>query len=231
MHLTIFKLLIHCRLQCDISKRFNLKKKHYYSHSHLLNISMFLSFENRKKVEDCINILKVTPTEQRLLAFDDCLNFLTSTQMTPTHKKSVMTTDTTEEKKLFIEFHLIGQNLLNMNKFIDAKEYLEKALLIQETKFSGVATDKDVAIIFKQIGQCLIKMNELTDGKEYLEKALTNQQTISRDVATEKDVASTSYEIGRGLIEMNKLTDANDHLQKALFIQHKISSDIALIKR
>ena len=74
-------------LQCDISKEFDLKNEHFYSHPHLLNISLYSSFKNKEQVEMSINAFKADPKVQSLLDFDACLKMLTN------NSKSLKITD------------------------------------------------------------------------------------------------------------------------------------------
>ena len=91
-------------LQCDISKKFDLKKRHYYSYPKLLNISIYSSFRNDKQVERCINTFKVNHTEQRLLNFDDCLKMLTTKQTTLSQNQLTLAIKATTEKDLYENF-------------------------------------------------------------------------------------------------------------------------------
>ena len=73
--------------------------------------------------------------------------------------------------------HVTGRCLLDMNKFMEAKEYLEKALQIKKQISRDVDKDESVAITMHKIGSCLLGMNKLMGAKEYLEKALLIQKT------------------------------------------------------
>ena len=208
-------------LQCDISKRFDLKKGHFYSHPDLLNISIYSSFKSTKNVDNCISTFEVNPKEQRLLDFDSCMKML---KINPQHKQSETPTGSEREKRLCGKFYLIGLELLEMNKLIDAREYFEKALKIKQRLSSNIAVDRSVADTLHEIGRCLFYMNKLTDAIEYLEKALKIKQKISNNVEAERGMAHTMQEIGRCLMNMNKLSDAKEYLEKALKIKQQISS-------
>ena len=214
-------------LQCHISKRFNLKKGHFYSHPDLLNITIYSSFQRDIKLEDCINTFEVNPKEQRLLQFDHCLNMLQKKLKEASFKEVEITTGTNKNKNLCRKFFMIGQDLLEMHKLADAKEYLEKALKIYQQISTDMATDKDVGITLREIGRCLMKMYKFVDAKRYLEKALNIQQQISYNVAINKDVALTLRDIGQCFIEMYKLIDSKMCLDKALKIYQQISTDVA----
>ena len=81
--------------------------------------------------------------------------------------------------------HTIGRYLNQMNKPSDAREYLERAVIIEQKISSNVSTDRSVALSFLEIGRCLIRNNNLSDGKNYLEKALKIQRRISGNVMVE----------------------------------------------
>ena len=217
-------------LQCDISKQFDLKKGPFYSHPKLLNVSIYSTFQNDKQVKYYMNAYKADATEQRLLNFDDCLKMLTTKQTMLIQKQLSLATSTTTEKNLYDNFHILAQKLVMMNKFIDAKEYLERALKIKQRISSDVATDREVAVTLHCIGRCLIGMNKLAHAKDHLQKSLNITQRISSDIATDGNVAVTLHELGRCLIGMNILADAKDHLERALNIKQQISSDIATDK-
>ena len=214
-------------LQCDISKQFDLKKGPFYSHPKLLNVSIYSTFQNDKQVENCMKACKVNATEQRLLNFDDCLKMLTTKQTMLIQKQLPLATNTTIEQDLYDNFHILAENLLMINKFIDAKECLERALKIKQRILRDVATDVKVAVTLDKISQCLIEMNKLADAKDHLERALNIKQRISCDIATDREVAVTLHELGRCLINMNELADAKDHLERSLNIKQQISCDIA----
>ena len=61
-------------LQCDISKQFDLKKGHFYSHPDLLNISIYTIFRTKVHTEKYVESFVANPmTQQRLLEFDIAL--------------------------------------------------------------------------------------------------------------------------------------------------------------
>ena len=80
--------------------------------------------------------------------------------------------------------HEIGECLMEMNKLSDAKEYLEKALEINQRTSNDLTTDERVATVLHDMVRCLMEINKYCDAKEYLEKALEINQQTSNDVAT-----------------------------------------------
>ena len=219
-------LQIAYTLQCDISKRLDLKKGHFYSHPDLLNISIYLSFQKNKHAKQYFNAFKINQKEQRLLDFDTCLKMLTTKQTTDSNKQTELSNKPTTEYVFYQKLYSMGKILYEMKKFIDAKEYLERALKIKQQMSKDVGTDKEVAYTYHEIGRCLIQMNRLTDARTCLEKALKIKKQISCDVAGDREVATTLAEIGRCLNRMNKLTDAKDYCQRALTILRRASNNI-----
>ena len=162
-------LQIAYSLQCDISKRLDLKKGHFYSHPDLLNISIYLSFQKNKHLEHYFNAFKIYQNEQRLLDFDTCLKMLTAKQQNPINKQNCQINP--QQNMFLIKTLLNGKNFVGNEKIIDAKEYLERALKIKQQMPKDVNTDKEVAYTYHEIGRCLIQMNRLTDARTCLEKA------------------------------------------------------------
>ena len=214
-------------LQCDISKRFDLKKQHYYSQPLLLNISIYSSFEKRVELEHYIYMFDYNCSQQRLLEFDNCLEMLKIKPKQLTHVQLETAAKTERKKNISDKIFSIGQDLLQTNKLTDAKEYLEKALQLKKQSSSNVATDSNVAETLHEIGWCLIQMNKLTDAKEYLETALQIHRRVSSDVATDKLVATTLHSLGQCFLYMKKLSNAKECLEKTLQIHQQISTDIA----
>ena len=83
-----------------------------------------------------------------------------------------MATASANEKAISSQLFVIGQNLLRMNKFTDAKEYLERALKIDQQITNNLVIDPDEVVILHEIGQCLIGMHRPADAKKFLERAL-----------------------------------------------------------
>ena len=224
---TISYFQIAYALQCDISKRFDLKKGHYYSHPEMLNISIYSSFQAIKKVENHIKYVEINHKEERLLDFDRCLMFLRKNQTILPNKQLPMTTTTEIKNDLCHKFLLLGQNLETNHKHLDAKETFENALKIQQQISNDLATDRSVATTFHESGRCLMEMNKLSKAKEYLEKALEIKQRASNDQTTDKSVATTLSVIGQCLMKINKLSNAKEYLEKALEIKQQTSNDLA----
>ena len=80
---------------------------------------------------------------------------------------------------------------------VDAHDYLEKAVKINQRISSDVDSDMGLTFCLLDIGQCLIKMNELTDAKDHTQYALKIKQKISSDVNTDRNVVFCLQNSGR----------------------------------
>ena len=214
-------------LQCDTSKRFGLKKGYYYSHPDLLNISIYSIFNSDEELEKCIESFEANSKEQRLLEFDEVLKMLTSNPPISNSRQTANTnTNSDEQKVLSSKFFLIGRELLKINKFIDAKEYLEKSLKIKQQLSSDLAADKDMAMILHEIGRCSMKLHKHTEANNYFGKALQIKKKIASDFTNDSEMADILYEIGGCLIDMLNLTDAKACLEEALEINQQPPKNI-----
>ena len=212
-------------LQCDISDRFNFKKLHYYTHPAMLNISIYSSFQI-SGVLDHSFVLNLSQKSD-LDNFDDCLRQLTIKKI-PIFNQLAINIFTKKRKVLCDSIERVGLELQNLNKLIDAKEYLERALKYKQRASSDVATDRNVAFTLQNLGRCLIQMNEFTTAKDYLEEALKIYHRISSDIATDKNVADILYLTATCLTETSELTAAKECLNKVLKVYEQSSHDIAI---
>ena len=216
-------------LQCDISKTFDLKKGHFYSHPDLLNISIYTVFQTKEDTMSYVESFVTNPiTQERLLDFDIALNRLQEKTSKSFKKKllTLITTDIERKKSLNEKLHKAATLLYDTKRYSDSKDCLIKSLKIQKQISLDVDKDETVATTMHEIGRCLLEMNKLTEAKHHLEIALQIKKQISHDVDKDESVADTMHVIGRCLLEMNKLTEAKEHLEIALQIKKQISLDV-----
>ena len=211
-------------LQCDISNRFNFKKLHYYTHPAMLNISIYSGFQISGVLEQ--NFLLNLSQKSDLDNFDDCLRQLTIKKISIFDQLAI-NIFTNKRKVLCDSIEQIGLELQSLNKLIDAKEYLERALKYKQRASSDVATDRNVAFTLQHLGRCLIQMNEFTTAKDYLEEALKIYHRTSSDIVTDRNVADVLYLMATCLTEASELTAAKECLNKVLKVYEQSSNDIA----
>ena len=216
-------------LQCDISKTFDLKKGHFYSHPDLLNISIYTVFQTIKDTVSYVESFVTNPiTQERLLDFDIALNRLQEEKSKSFKKKllTLTTTDIEQKRSLNKKLRKAAKMLYDTKRYSDSKDCLTKSLKIQKQISLDVDKDESVATTMHEIGICLLQMNKLTEAKEHLEIALQIDKQISHDVDKDESVANTMHSIGRCLLQMNKLTEAKEHLEIVLQIKKQISHDV-----
>ena len=207
-------------LQCDISKRWQLKKVHFYSHPLLLNLGLACSFND---VEEVIKFIQKNDEFQKLLGrfhdFNDCLSQLEK------HKKKV----TKQEVKTFyilndkigfaakIIQHL-AVNLLKKSHFDDAIFCFNKSTeMFQEHGQTNV----DNEICFNQFhtAECYCGMLKFAEALPYFDKSIYTKQPLIT-------LAWKLYEHGRCFLRLNRLEKALENFKASLKIKQQLSVDL-----
>ena len=123
-------------LQCDISKRFQLKKMHFYSNPTLFNINIYRCF-NDELMDSLIRRIKIGNTAKRFLDFEECLHLLQKDSME--EKETTQLVQHIASSKLLFEnacaFRKLGEHLQELHCFDDAKECYVKAIEIWNNIF------------------------------------------------------------------------------------------------
>ena len=216
-------------LQCDISKKFDLKKGHFYSHPDLLNISIYTIFQTTEHTESYVESFVANPiTQERLLDFDIALNRLQKKTSKSFNKKllTIKATDIQRKRSLNEKLSQAAKILYDTKQYSDSKDCLLKSLKIQKQISLDVGMNESEAVTRHSIGCCLLEMNKHTEAIPYLEKALQIKKQTSLDVDRDENVAITMHAMGRCLLDMNKCTEAIEYLDKVLQIQKQISLDV-----
>ena len=236
---TIKYFQIAYALQCDISKRLNLKKLHFYSNPLLLNISVFYCLNDQTRLRKMLHSINIgTKPAQRHYNFDDCLVVLNkhvvSEQVNVENEEYVDVSSNSNVKLL----KLIGDFLLDMKCYDDAIECYHKALdgmYYKEIDFckltpnqmkSNIDEFRMIASIQMQIGKCCLHQNkEFEKAKSHFEKSLLIRRNISSSIDTDRDVAESLHQIGSCLTFMKKTNEAMTYLKRSLHIKEAISRD------
>ena len=85
--------------------------------------------------------------------------------------------------------HTLGECLIKMNDFNEAKTCLEQAMQIKQISSNDTSSERSLAVILYTLGECLMNMNELTEAKKCLQIALDIKQRLSNDIDTDINVA------------------------------------------
>ena len=231
-------------LQCDISKRFQLDKKHFYSNPRLFSSSLYYGLGEKEKFIALTQEYKNINDEKknRLFTFDDCMNEyqLTESKLNDysrfTHKQD-------SEKKLFLMetekeqdnnlstaeyFKEFGNYLFCINKYDEALEYFKK----EENILKEILNNCNrITALFSKIFSkqyCMIDKNSITTvDRKNLEKSTllySNEQTYENNQLAK--FSNCKKEIGRCLRKVNQFTEALHYLKQSLAIYERISLSV-----
>ena len=230
-------------LQCDISKRFDLKKLHLYSNPKLLNISLVRCFKDYNPMRDFLSEFeKKEISRQRYYEFDECLNCLEkgNTSNGISSFKGMMNDDA---------FDLYdGANNIGANHFLflrqmfqrlycynDAIECYERWLSLIDHKHldmqrpaasltpSELTALHNVAKVKQCVGRCLLSLSRYESAKASFENSLQIKECLFYDFNVDCGFASSLYQIGACLTFMHKLDEALVYLETSLSIRESIS--------
>ena len=208
-------------LQCDISKRMVLKKKHFYTNPNIFSCNLHLVFGKMKDIDS----IKIDDKESNLNILTYLKNFDEVMKQFENAKKSNKKSKNFN-KSLALTMHNIGHCLLKMNKHDEALEYLQQAMKIQEQVSLNLNTDENFARTLHEIGCCLLNMNKHDEALEYLQRAMKIKKQVSLDINTDKSFAVKLKIIGCCLLDMNKHDEALEYLQRAMKTEEQVSLDL-----
>ena len=224
-------------LQCDISKRLNLKKVHLYSNPNLLNVSLVHCFDDCDQLQGILHKAKQTDRfSQRYYDFDECFSKMEKDVLQENHQ--VNHGNTNQIQPNFKSFYEIGNLLMKLEYFDDAFEYFQKCLDTlgyTELHFQeeGLESNKPIqskpnlmnvckiARIMFSAGYCLQKVNNFGKAASYFLFSLKLTENCNAD----NDFASTIQNLGVCFIELNKFNAATKYFKKILPIRAKTSHD------
>ena len=127
--------------------------------------------------------------------------------------------------KLSRIYHRLGQSLLVMRNFSDARTYFESSLQIDERVSNDPETDTSLASTLHELGQCLLDMNQCNEALKYFERALQIDERATNDPETDTSLARTLHSLGRCLQDMNQCNEAVKYFERALQIKERATND------
>ena len=241
-------------LQCDISKRLQLKRLHFHANPTLFNLSLVHCLSDNIKATSRISNEQIsTKITDRLFSFDQCLAQLESDAIaTPLSSDQRLKKLNDEDR--FAYYHDMGDHLRDRNCFDAAIEFYLKSLdrlvghvkqtaqnanlyklailRLNDLSKSGklqVFRDKnqsEAGIILHSVGFCLLNLSKPREALQYYNRALQIKEKTLSDVDTDRSLASTLHEKGRCLLNLNKPHEALQYYNRALQIKEKTSSDV-----
>ena len=211
-------------LQCDISKRLNLKKVYFYSNLRLFNVSLSCCFNNDKQLVAQLKkteLLEQT-NEERLYNFDECLKYLENDKEKPDAKEKSPDALTLLQK--------LADDLYESKCFDDAYEFYKKCLeklKKKETKIlNHILSSKIIKHCNHRMGVCLLYLDKHQEAFHSSRIALIKRIKSSLNINLDLDVAITMSRFGCCLMIMELYTKALMYLKCSLTIKMNFSQDI-----
>ena len=133
--------------------------------------------------------------------------------------------ETETDVKLSSIYLRLGQSLMAMRNFSEARINFERSLQINERATEDPETDTSLASTLHELGRCLLKMNQYKDALKYFDKALQIKERVTRDPEIDTSLANTLHELGRCLLKMNQCKDALKYFERALQINERATND------
>ena len=215
-------------LQCDISKRFGLKKILFHSNPQLLNFSVSIcTMDVGAKHNKSLEHLEIKRTKfDRLYKFDECLQILQKENLSDWHctNKNVDRLESTTFFNILLE---AGDFLYSSECYDDALEYYQKCLQtradvkknsidklyaslqqIDQLRQTNVKLMNDVVNISTKIGECMTRTNQANEGVKYLRLSAIFQEKVSSKTETDVKLSSIYYYLGQSLLAMQNFSDA-----------------------
>ena len=214
---TISFFRIAYALQCDISKRLMLKKKHFYSNPQLLNLSLYHCMYNACTLKnasqfDCFLQNWVANLEQteRLHNFDNCLRQLEKdTVLTAKISDINLTCLKKSNLREAVQLYVIGDILQTINADDDALEYFLKA--------KKIVTDLQKSSTYNAY-----------QSESLLQEKSLEEHTLPITAASEINCCFIDIlcKIGLCNLNLNNYSDGLKHFKKALKISEQNSNDL-----
>ena len=241
-------------LQCDISKRLQLKRLHFHANPTLFNLSLVhCLIDNMKTIPRISNKQISTEITDRLFSFDQCLAQLESDDNVKSISSDQGLQKLSDEDR-FAYYRKMGDHLRDTNCFDAAIEFYLKSLdnilghvkqTAQNTnihklailRLNDLSKNKKLKVLrhnnqsrsgytLHNIGYCLLQLYKPHEALQYYNRALQIKEKTSSDVDTDRDLAKTLHEKGRCLLDLNKPHEALQYYNRALQIKEKTSSDV-----
>ena len=229
-------------LQCDISKRLNLKKIHFHSNPQLLNFSVGICLGlNQTKLP--ISKVEIQATKfVRLYDFDECLKLLEKNEF---NKLSTEEKDLTNTFDTLQQLNHAGNILSELKCFDDALNYYQKSLQIITTDINISLNKllhcrsstikalcknksdqaKSLPLCLYNVGKCLMESEKPKKAVEYFEQSATIQMKMPKNTSTKIELSQIFHKIGECNIKLKELKTAQKYFEKALQIKEQATTN------
>ena len=233
-------------LQCDMSKRLNLKKLYFHSNPLLLNFSIAISLVTSTQSKMIISRTEIQKTKyDRLYDFDKCLKLLENdmSSRNTDEEKSVIAISSIGFKKL----HETGDILYELSCYDDALEHFQKSLqiLTDDINFSSSNLDYSLSDIetlcktntekaellsfnLKRIGECLMKTSKSNDAVKYLKQSAEIQEKASVNPSTDTKMSSILHKLGQCSLDLHEFNNALKYFNQSLQIEEQATENVEI---
>ena len=241
-------------LQCDISKRLQLKRLHFHANPTLFNLCLVHCFGDTMKTTTR-NLKQQISTKitDRLFSFEKCFELLESDEMV----KLIISDQRLEplnDEDRFAYYRNMGGLLRDADCFDTAIEFYLKALdnlvgHVKQTEENGkihklaifrlndLSKNKTLQVFRHQkqsqlgstlheIGFCLSNLHKSHEALQYFDRALQIYKKTSSDVDTDRNLAITLHEKASCLLDLNRPHEALRCYNRAQLIEKKNSFDV-----
>ena len=226
-------------LQCDISKRLNLKRVYFYSSLTLLNLSLSYCFEDQLYLGKFVNFQNQAKPAKRLQDFDSCLKTLElqTVEDGDLNLKIKPNFQIFSKHGVWKYLNKIGEYFIKMECFDDAIECYQKSTQVikqhelredgptEPSKQTRKKLKKQISINFRKIGYLLMFLGKHEEAKSSLSESLRILKTFSQEADIEREIAITLKDYGLWFCWMEKHIQAKQNLEKSLQILKKVSVD------
>ena len=230
-------------LQCDISKRLNLKKLHFHSNPQLLNFNISICLMDSNQAKMCVSKSEIQRTKyNRLFSFDECLQLLENgLDFTDT---SLEVNDNTKFSSTFEEVLNAGDTLYRLDCYDDALEYYQKSLQILVEGINIASNDLDsswskvnvlckarfdiaelLSFNLKRVGECLMETNKTNLALKYLLQSAAIQREMPVNDTTDIQMSSLLHVLGQCYAELNELNEAQKYFKQSIRIDEKVTTN------
>ena len=194
-------------LQCDVSKRLDLKKLHFYSNPHLLNISICLSLYDPQRAKKIMRDIWYEQRKEikRLQSFDDCIQQLENDSAEVMKKfDNIPLSLNHSPLKAANQLHNIGYNLQQMGVADDALEYFHNAYKLAK---NFQVTDVSNTSKFSSDSSLMTKsLNQLSCHSNFLKSDATKCNSI---------LCQILCSIGSSYLSLHKYSDSLNYFNQA----------------
>ena len=223
-------------LQCDISKRLNLKKVHLYSDPIFLNVSLGHCLNDHSQLQTILQTARRTTSNARYYEFDQCLSGMEKSTSIEGRNLLQNQNNTQEQTIANAEvLELLGNIVEELHGFDDAIECYQKALeLITRNTDTGSQSpnipnqlnslevtmlNKQATLIF-QIGRCLLNQGiRYDEAKANFENSL--RLRAESGLNTDEDSCETLRLVACCLTSSGFVDEALIYLERLLEIEKR----------